>query len=221
MIRRIRHAHTKARADQRIERLEFRFGERVGLVIPGNDLGRAPKKIGRSHDRVGDANRQVTHARAMNHVAEVDQAHHTAIVHQHVVVVGVVVEESYRQCRKTHRTDGLVTREESFDQLSTIIGEVREVVANPVRPREIPLQVSRNTRRREVRKGGVHQRQGAPQTSEHRHPVRRAICPNVPWDERHHTDKILVRANRDERLTIDRWHNAGHHEFGNAGAEMI
>ena len=150
-----RHAHAKAREHEREQHVELRFCERERLVEPSHHVGSCRERIPLVQGRVCHGDRGVSDREALDQVAEVDEARDVTRlaarrISQHVVVVGVVVNDAASEASDDRR-DPLVPAIQDLVKETPpgcIVHSAFVIPDDVGRPLEIPYEV---TLRRGVR----------------------------------------------------------------------
>ncbi|MCY1302874.1 hypothetical protein D9M70_525570 [compost metagenome] len=98
------HADGVAGKHQIEDQLDFDFTQAVDLMISTGKCSDGSDRIGRSNQRIGRGDRDFDNAPGLDHVAEVEQTTDLALaVEQHIVVVGVVVNDLHRAGRQARQ----------------------------------------------------------------------------------------------------------------------
>ena len=120
LLRRHARAHAETHAQQREERAQFAFGERVCLVVPRGYSRRRGERIFSAQRHVRHRNRDVVHRVADHHVAEIEDTGDLLqrLIDQHVVVVRVGVDDAASERRQPRH-----------DMRGVMAGDSRDVAA--------------------------------------------------------------------------------------------
>lgn len=137
LLRRHGDAHLEPRAHQWEEHGQLVRPQRRDLVVAAHERNHRPGRIGVALHRVRDRDREPAHARAVHDVAEVDQPDRAVPVDEHVVLVGVVVDELVRELVQPHQP-GRVAQVPAVRPTQRGMVEVRE---RPVDARDLALEL--------------------------------------------------------------------------------
>src|SRR5579864_5079025 len=98
----------------------------------------------------------------MVHISEIDHADYFSRLRprwadQHIVIVGIAVNDAATQGWQGGNYFRLVKRKELFDERTLRrIPDVRQKLPNPTRSRKVPFQVPMRSRMREMRERDPH-----------------------------------------------------------------
>ncbi len=124
LVRSVADADAQPHTGQLPQRGDLGGGERVGGVIAGRHLRHGLERVGLVEQGVGGGDRQVGHAQAVHHVAQVEDAGDAPEARkeiavagdQHVVIVGVAVDHLAGQGGKLRRGFRLEARQQLSHQ---------------------------------------------------------------------------------------------------------
>jgi hypothetical protein len=152
-------AHAQPGADERIQHLQLGLAERRHRMVASHHMRRGSQWIGLVHDGVRDADGQLTHARAVRHVAKVEQPGYPAISDEEVVIIRIVVEQARGQPLQAENDDRRVWREQALDQRAPLGAEQMQVGSDPSRSCQIPLLRALHATGWHVPQRGIHPRE--------------------------------------------------------------
>ena len=137
-------------------------------MVAAHDRCRRAEHVRLAEERVGRRDRRLGHDQPVVHVAEVDHADHRVrlgprAVHERVPVVAVAVNDGAPEAGQDG-CDLVEAVEEAFRQRATRrLGDPGQSVADPARPREVPLQLAMGRGVIEAGECAVHVSQETPE----------------------------------------------------------
>ena len=164
----VRDAHRETRPDQREDDGDLVFGQREGPVVAAHDRRRRGEHVRLAEKRVRRRDRRLGHDQPVVHVAEVDDADDRVrfaprAVHERVPVVAVAVDDGLPEAGQ-HGRDLVEALEEALGQCAPRrVGDAGQRVADPARPREVPLQLAMGRGVIEAGERAVHVSKEAPE----------------------------------------------------------
>ena len=141
--RRQRHAGHQPHRDQVEQQVQFLGLQRIDPVIGGGDAAGDVDRRRLVQDGVGAGNRQLADGRAMDRIAEIDQAgdpRADRAIHQQVIVVGIAVDDLRPQPRQPRRHLGLEPVEEVLED-AALPAVLDELQPRPRPPRLLDVPV--------------------------------------------------------------------------------
>ncbi len=154
--RRGRDADTEPHAGEREEDGDLVVAERSRPMIAGRQRRDDGERLGRAENRVGAGNGELVDGVRAHHVAEVEKPGDLLgavrlTSQQHVLVVGVVVDDAHRQARQPRHDPAAVLQDHLLHNASLQwVAEGARVGADPGGSPQIPRDLTIHRRMREI-----------------------------------------------------------------------
>src|SRR5580700_4185850 len=161
-MRGIRDADGQPHPDEGVEKTDLRLLEGKNMVIAADDSARSTERVSLAKDGVRGGNGNLRNGQTVVHISEIDHADYFSRLRpgrtdQHVVIVGIAIDDAAAQRRKCRNHVRFIQPKKSLDERApTGIVNVAEVRSNPTGAREVPFQLPMRGRMRKIRQSGIH-----------------------------------------------------------------
>lgn len=156
------HAHSEARAHQRIEHCDLVLVQWKYVVIGGKNRRRSRERIFLTENSVGGGNRGLANRKGRVHIAKIDNADDPPGLrpgrrHERVVVVGVPINDTLAKMGKIrHRLRFEEVEKPLRERAPLDVRDIGKILAGPKGAGKIPFEFALRGRMTEIQQSGIH-----------------------------------------------------------------